>query len=36
MSQQTTSYVEQDSFERDTDYISDRVTHASRGGQPGE
>jgi putative glutathione S-transferase len=35
MSQQTT-YVEQRSFERDTDYISDRITHDSPGGQPGE
>jgi putative glutathione S-transferase len=30
------TYVEDDSFERDTDYIEDRTTHDSPGGTPGE
>jgi putative glutathione S-transferase len=36
MSQQTASYVEEDSFERDTDYISDRITRDQRDGWPVE
>ena len=36
MSHQTASYVEQDSFERDTDYITDRVTRDERDGWPVE
>jgi glutathionyl-hydroquinone reductase len=36
MSQQTASYVEEGSFERDTDYISDRITRDERDGWPVE
>jgi putative glutathione S-transferase len=36
MSQQTASYVEEESFERDTDYISDRITRDERDGWPVE
>ena len=36
MSQQTATYVDEDSFERDTDYISDRITRDERDGWPVE
>jgi putative glutathione S-transferase len=36
MSQQTASYVEEGAFERDTDYIPDRITRDERDGWPVE
>jgi putative glutathione S-transferase len=36
MSQQTSSYVEEGAFQRDTDYITDRITRDERDGWPVE